>query len=251
MLYLINKIAWAILNPLSIGLIFLMITVILAFRKSISRRIIVWLSLCVLVWIWFWSTSLPMLFLVIGMQENYPQERIVDIPNGDVIVVMGGGISNGKFYPELHESADRTVYAARLWKANKAPVIIPSGLGVAQTDAKFLRELGVAEEAIVVENNARNTEENARFVSELLSEKWVDKSRRCKVLLVTSMWHMRRSMLMFQLYAPELEIIPVSTDGVSKRYIQLKDFLPDAGAILNNTVLLHEVVGYWWYKFFR
>lgn len=251
MLYLINKIAWVIFNPLSIGLIFLMITVILAFRKSISHRIIFWLSLSVLVWIWFWSSSLPMLFLVIGMQENYPQERIEDIPNGDVIVVMGGGISNGKFYPELHESADRTVYAARLWKANKAPVIIPSGLGVAQTDAKFLRELGVPDDAIIVENKARNTEENAKFVSELLSGRLTEQSKRYKVLLVTSMWHMKRSLLMFKIYAPELEVIPVSTDSVVKGKVEIKDFLPDSGSFFNNTVLLHEFVGYWWYRIFR
>lgn len=252
-MYLLNKIGWAIFNPAAVGVILLAIAVVLAFLRIGSRRIVGWTCAAALFWIWLWSSSLPMLFLIGDMAEDYPEMRVEDVPQGDAIVDMGGGIAKGRFYPELHESADRALHSSRLWKAGKAPVIIPSGKGIKNTDVVFLKELGVPDDAIIVENEARNTEENAKFVSKILAERHKERSRKCKVLIVTSMWHMRRSMLMFKQYAPELEVIPVSTDGsgISDRGLMFADFLPDPSCLLNNSVLWHEVVGYYWYKFFR
>ena len=252
-MYLINKIGWAIFNPSSIGVILLVVAMVLAFLRIGSRRMLGWMCASALFWIWFWSSSLPTFFFVECMTKDYPEIRVEDVPQGDAIVDMGGGIATGIFYPELHESADRALHSSRLWKAGKAPMIIPSGKGIENSDVVFLKELGVSGDAIIVENEARNTEENAKFVSKILAERHKDKSRKCRVLLVTSMWHMRRSMLMFKRYAPELDVVPVSTDGsgIAHRGLMFTDFLPDPGCLLNNSVMWHEAVGYYWYKFFR
>lgn len=252
-MYLLNKIGWVMLNPATIGLMLLLCVAIWAFARIGSRRIVGLVAAIAFFWTWLWSSSLPLLFFTDGIAEAYPELRVEDVPNADAIVDMGGGIAKGCFYPELHESADRALHSARLWKARKAPVIIPSGKGIEHTDVEFLKELGVPKDAIIVENEARNTEENAKFVSGILTEKHNGDKKKCRVLLVTSMWHMRRSLLMFDRYASELEVIPVSTDGsgLASRSLTLKDLLPEPGNFLNNSVLWHETIGYYWYKYFR
>lgn len=66
---------------------------------------------------------------------------------------------------------------------------------------------------------------------------------------------MRRALLMFQKYAPNLEIFPAATDyealtgfGPS---IAWNDIIPDVGALALNVAMFKEVVGYWGYRLFR
>ena len=66
---------------------------------------------------------------------------------------------------------------------------------------------------------------------------------------------MRRSVLMFQKYAPGIEIIPAATDyealtGYDSN-MSWRDFVPDAGAMAVNVAMFKEVVGYWGYRLLR
>ena len=118
----------------------------------------------------------------------------------------------------------------------------------------LLRDLGVPESAIVVENKARNTEENARFVENILEPRNTQNTRK-RVLLVTSAWHMRRSVLMYRKYAPSLEIIPAAADyeatvNTSHPFC-FKDIWPDTNALFANSYIFKEYLGYWGYRLFR
>ena len=79
--------------------------------------------------------------------------------------------------------------------------------------------------------------------------------RRPKILLVTSAWHMKRASLMFEKYAPSVEVVCAPADFensiVAERPFSLSDFLPDPGAFMGNSVALHEWVGIVGYKLFR
>ena len=76
-----------------------------------------------------------------------------------------------------------------------------------------------------------------------------------KILLVTSAWHMKRARLMFEMYAPSVEVVCAPADFensiVAARPFSFSDFLPDPGVFMGNSVALHEWVGIVGYRLFR
>ena len=62
--------------------------------------------------------------------------------------------------------------------------------------------LGVPEEAIILEDKAKNTYENVMFTKEILDSREWD-----KILLVSSPYHMRRVSLVVKKIAPEIKCI--------------------------------------------
>ena len=210
-----------------------------------------------LVWMYVFSTNVIFFWQQNELVREFPPMRVEMMPTADAIVDLGGGMSaftNIHPYAEMNMGADRVWHAVRLWKAGKAPIVIPSGKGCRNADAELLRDLGVPDAAIVVENEARNTEENAEFVQRLLNEQVKTEGEgKKRILLVTSVWHMRRSLLMFEKYAPELEVLPAATDYEERgtQDFSWANFIPSAENFTANNVVLHELIGYWWYKWFR
>ena len=212
----------------------------------------------------------------VALEREWPVMKAEDAPKTDAIVLLGGGMgANTNVYPyaEMWNGADRVWHAARLYKAGKAPIVIPSGSGERESAVPLLRDLGVPESAIVVEDKARNTEENAKFVSNLLNQSSLTNTcdtppsqllnlstsqpsrARPKVLLVTSAWHMRRSVLMYRRYAPRLEIIPAAADYEATVTMGgafgFRDIWPDAELLSRNSVNFKECLGYWGYRLLR
>ena len=107
------------------------------------------------------------------------------------------------------------------------------------------------EEAILIENESRNTEENARYAAKMLA----DRPGRRRVLLVTSSWHMRRALLMFRRHAGDVEVVPAPIDyeGImaAEESTLPKSLLPSADMLMKNSFMLKEYVGYWGYRLFR
>lgn len=254
----LNKIIWAILNPLTIGLLCGFTAVVF---ECLGRRRCA-LALGAMSLLLVYALSTPALTLLTGrtLEEDYPYVPMDKVPSADAILCLGGGTgSNTNFCPYaiLYSAADRPYYAASLWKAGKAPIVIVSGVDAENADGKFLMDLGVPQEAIAMENKAKNTEENAKFVKDVFNR--VEHIRRVggwkpKVLLVTSAWHMRRSMLMFKKYAPEVEVFPAATDHECLRgtgVMQWCYLVPNAVCIEFNLRYLHEWAGWLFYKLFR
>lgn len=130
----------------------------------------------------------------------------------DVILIPGGS------HPQLRERA------ADLYHQGMAPYILPSGgptKNVASTEWEFLREVGVGcgvpQEAILREDQAANTFENARFSWKVLQQHGVPAQ---KVILVCKSYHARRSLLTYQTVFPQstqLMVCPVADKtGITK-----------------------------------
>ena len=276
-MYLLNKIAWGIFNPAFVGCLLAFSGLFALMIKSFGRRgrqIGICLAGCASLWFYIWAT--PMFTRIIGAtleREFLSGDRWPDVSNFpvcDVIADMGGGIgASTNILPNayLNSSADRAYFSSLLWKAGKAPIIMPSGKGLIHSDRKFLLDLGVPENAIVVENRARNTEENAKFVGRMVMEE-VGRNKgeggsgkedlegegwKPKVLVVTSAWHMKRTLLMFEKYAPQIEVIPAACDFecVPTGNLQLTELLPNAEVFGRNAVYFHEWIGIFWYRIFR
>lgn len=243
-MYGINKLVFALFNPFMIGLF---IFVAALFIRRVRRALI---AIGVL-WMWLWSSGIAGRIVALPLEREWPVVAAEDQPTADAIVLLGGGISpqrEGFPTPDMKQSADRAWYAAKLYNAGKAPIVIPSNPNADKCDNILLMDLGVPESAIKPETAARNTEENAKLVGAMLGQ-------GKKMLLVTSAWHMRRSVLMFQKYAPGIEIIPAATDyealtGYDSN-MSWRDFVPDAGAMAVNVAMFKEVVGYWGYRLLR
>lgn len=189
----INKFVGFVANPLSIGM--LMVAVGLVFVLFRKRMAVLWTLGVSFIWFWFWSMPFVGSWLALTLEKDYPVRLAEDMPEADAIAIMGGGVCGTTNYPyaSLKDGADRAWHAARLWKAGKAPIIIPSNIGAELADVKLLVELGVPREALILEDKAVNTEENAKFVKEILQKRFdhlvrVD-GRKPKILLVTSACH--------------------------------------------------------------
>ena len=261
-MYVLNKIVGGCLNPLVLGLVATAACGACAFFRR--RRLCMALAVASIAWFWLWST--PMMYRWFGgsLEGAWPVVRAEDAPKADAIVLLGGGMgANTNVYPyaEMWGGADRAWHAARLYRAGKAPIVIPTGSGERESDFPLLVDLGVPESAILVEDKARNTEENAKFVEKLINsrvkhvERGTGETLRPRVLLVTSAWHMRRSVLMYKKYAPSLEIVPAPTDYeatvVTGHPFCLKDLVPDATMFFANSYIFKEYLGYWGYRLLR
>ncbi len=122
-----------------------------------------------------------------------------DLRKTDVIIVLSGGADQHRKVLEGVTLA-REIHGITLWRKGYAPKILFSGGKVSEkylNDSKYMKKLaldmGVPEEAILVEEKSRNTLENMRF-----SRKVMEENRLHTALLVTSPLHMKRSLFFAQ-----------------------------------------------------
>ncbi|PYI53901.1 YdcF family protein [Paenibacillus flagellatus] len=125
-----------------------------------------------------------------------------EIGPSDAILIPGAG------QPALMERA------AALYHRGIAPLIVPSGgatPNVETTEWAFLRDIGVSlgvpPDAILKEDRAAHTFENARFSLDVLRRHGVSPR---KVVLVCKNYHARRALLTYQFVFPEETVFYVS-----------------------------------------
>lgn len=249
MMFVIFKWLLWLCMPLTVVLIGMALLAIWLFwRRQVRPAICLLLLDAVL-----WTVSLPVVTTKLGTQleSKYPPQELRTIPSADAIVLLGGGVGAvepGLPYPECYPGADRAVMAARLYHAKKAPVIIPTGEGALLSEKPLLETMQVPTAAILCEDKSRDTAENATKTIELL------KARNVKsVLLVTSSWHLPRTMMLFQ--APGIKIIPVGCDyeaTISQKQWPRKplwQMLPSSQAAGQTAVYLKEWLGILFYSF--
>jgi hypothetical protein len=113
--------------------------------------------------------------------------------------------------------------------------LLPTGTTEAELAKMFYEEQGVDMKRVTLESKARNTRENARQVAALLGE-------RCKQpwLLVTSAWHMPRSMSEFQAVGCNVTAYPVDfRTGEETSWTEYSM----AGSLMAWQTALHEYLG--------
>ncbi len=139
-------------------------------------------------------------------KKSQQPERILTAEKHRAIVLLGGATSpaNPPERPnaDLNDAADRIWHAARLFKQGVAPTIIVTGgkspglenRPEIETEAQSMRQLlldfGVPDSAIMVEDQSRNTRENASKTKTYVGEG--------RIALVTSASHMPRAYAVFE-----------------------------------------------------
>ncbi|MCM2357552.1 MAG: YdcF family protein [Geobacteraceae bacterium] len=201
--------------------------------------------------VWLLSTAVTAEMLHGRLEKGI---SIPQTPKGDVIVLLGGGLYDN--VPDLTGSGSpseamlaRIVTAVRLQRQLDVPVLVSGGAvyGGRTPEAivvrRFLKDLGVPDRSIIVEDRSRDTMENARFSREILRQHGFRRP-----LLVTSAFHMRRSLAAFKqagIIATPLAACFRTSRGRPQVWA---DFLPDAGALHGTATALREYLGLLFYR---
>lgn len=249
-MFYLNKIVWFWLNPSALPLIAAAVGLwlFLRGRHTAVRRVGVAVVIASLLAIWFASTLACASLLGLPLERPYLAAQSAEsAPEADAIVVLGGGMGCAEelVYPDMMDGADRVWHGARLYKAGKAPIVIASGTNELAATVPLLLDLGVPREAIFVDNQSRNTYENSRFTERLL-EGVGDSSVQKRVLLVTSAWHMTRSLGNFS--KTSLVAIPAPADFKAHTSFYGRQhwwswFAPTADSYMQVNAYLKEWVG--------
>jgi uncharacterized SAM-binding protein YcdF (DUF218 family) len=225
------------------------LALLLAWRQRLRSS----MALGALAFVWLWAWSIPVLSHWLGsvLENQYPQAPVASFEPAQAIVVLGGGIAppSGKSTEiDLKSAADRVWFAARLFHAGKAPLMLVSGgsdperdaYSEARASAVFLADLGVPAQAVVLEEASRNTRQNAAFSAALLRARGIK-----RILLVTSALHMPRAMALFAAQGLQATPAPTDFEAIQSPPAGLLAWLPDAMALDGSGRAMKEIVGKW------
>ena len=98
-------------------------------------------------------------------------------------------------------------------------------------------DLGVPEDKIIVEGKSVNTTQNAKFSTELMKERGLTKP-----ILVTSAFHMRRSVLNFAKNGVEVVAYPADYRVNPRHDFHYNKLKPSIGALDDNVTVMQEVL---------
>lgn len=246
--FALSKLLPLFVYPLGMVSCLLLIAVILlsAGRKRSAGVLLVFS----LVLLWCSSTLLVAEKVLFSLERLYPPIALEKISTADAIVVLGGvtrGRVAGSSVTDLGSGADRLVHAARLFKADKAPLLVLSGGNApgyrseAEDMADILQLMGIPAESMLLERRSRNTRQNASYCYKIFRKKGIK-----KILLVTSASHMRRAEAVFT--GLGMTVIPAATDyQVVEHAPSFLDWLPQADSLEMTTTGIKEYIGYWVY----
>jgi uncharacterized SAM-binding protein YcdF (DUF218 family) len=263
--FLLSKLLPLLLYPLGLGLLLQLLGLAAASKSSEQgrrrrRQASLWLSGTGVGLIWLCAMPLSSRQLIWGLEDRAAALTPRQLPRADAVVVLGGGLRPAlppRQGVEVAEGGDRLLRGVQLVRRGLAPLLVTSGGRVSFTghdpappEALWARdlaqELGLPADRIMINPGSRTTAEEARDIGALGRRRgWT------RVLLVTSAFHMPRSLATFQ-QRSGLTVVPVACDyqlpdrahyGHPTLGNTLKSLLPDAEALYLSTVALKEHLG--------
>ena len=219
--FLVKNIISALLMPLTIGTLFGVIALLyLHFDNPKKAKKFMLFSI---VWISLLSYKPVSYFLLEPLEKSYP--KLENIPNNVTHILILGGDKN-----------NRTWEGLRLYHKIENAKIITSGYkGQAQKIKELLVDSGVPTKDIFMQSKPKDTKEEAIAIKKRLADK--------PFILVTSAYHMPRSMAIFK--TEGLNPIPAPTD-FQKNNIFLS--IPQGSHLGNSEHAWHEYIGLLWVK---
>jgi len=248
MFYFLSKAVDFLVMPLSIAF-FLLLYALFA-KKDKSRKRTVFLAIILLLLI---SNS-----YLVNKAFNWWEPKPSDIGSihqvYDAGILLSGGLIASNYPEEDHawmgRHGDRVLQTYLLYKAGKirnilitgtsSEAVMAAGKGETRQAAALLVKWGVPAHAIIYEEKARNTRENALFSARILNEKFASG----KYMLITSAFHMRRSAGCFAKAGIKTDIFPADFYGSYYGTTLKSTVIPDPDALAYFSLLWHEWVGY-------
>jgi uncharacterized SAM-binding protein YcdF (DUF218 family) len=255
--FLLSKLLPLLVYPLGLGLLLQLAG---QGGQARGRRWGRWASAGGIALVWLMAMPLTSRQLIWGLEERSAALTPGVIPQADAVVVLGGGLRPAlapRRGVEVGEAGDRLLTGLRLMRQGKAPLLVASGGRVSFTSGDpappealwardLAQELGLPASRILLNPGSRTTAEEARDIGR------IGRSRGWKrVLLVTSAFHMPRSLATFR-QRSGLAVVAVACDyqlpsranfGKPTAGSVMKSLLPDAEFLYLSTLALKEHIG--------
>lgn len=203
MSFILSKVLWPLLNPGNVLLLLICAAAVLSMtRWARWGRRVLWVAAVFAILLW----SLPIgRVMIVTLENRFPVARELPV-KVDGIIVLGGVanqfVTKARGQLALGGAVERLTEAAVLARRHpEARVVFTGGSGsLLRPDVKeaeairpFLHTIGLDADRVTLENESRNTWENAVLTRDLVKPKpgetWV---------LVTSAFHMPRSVGCFR-----------------------------------------------------
>lgn len=194
--------------------------------------------------------------LLARLERTVPPVDIAALPVVDAIVCLGGGAEPSLVEPtrlHLKSGADRLSTAIALLAKGKAPALVLGGGAYERAGEKFseadamareLVVLGVAKETLLSLGNCEHTRDEALKVASLAKQHgW------SRILLVTSAYHMPRSVGAFEQVGIKVVAVPCNYLSEVNRISDMEWLhLPSSAGFAILGAWVHEWLGTWVYR---
>lgn len=176
-----------------------------------------------------------------------------EVGNHDIGIVLTGVTNLSKTAYDrtfFNKGADRITHALQLYQEGKIKkILITGGQGLnpsnpqseAEVLQRFLLMTGVPAEDVMIEDQAKNTRENALFTKNFLEEKGINTNQ--EFVLITSAFHMNRSKKCFDKVGLQTVTFPTDYYSHDTKFDIPTLFYPDPYSIFIWQKLIKEWIG--------
>lgn len=249
-MFLFKKIVGPLFLPLTLilGMLLLGLFLLSLTRRQKAGKVVVLIGVLSLGLLSFHPVSNALLR---PLEYQYPPlVRLENIQDIKWIVVLGGGHTSDPDVPMSSRLSNisfiRLMEGIRLLHELPKSKLILSGGSIFETtsEAKGMADValafGVKKEDLILEEDSRDTENEARLVQPIVHQE--------RFLLVTSASHMPRSMALFKKYG--MSPIPAPTDFLTKEPGQIapRMFYPNPDSLCKAERAFYEYLGLAWAK---
>lgn len=243
MFFVLSKTLYYLAMP-AVWLLLLAAAVLWVRRPIVKKRLSI-LLLCLLL-----LFTNPFVINQLMRRWELPPRPLHELPSYDVGIVLSGIVQTHQQPADrvyMQRGADRLLHALLLYRKGIIKKILISGGNYDSTvtpEAEQLKQVlllaGIPAKDIIVEPYALNTVENARYTAVLLR----DHFPQGRYLLITSAFHMRRTLGCFRQAGIEADPFPVDFYSTPKQTHWLLWIAPNEQSIALWGVFIHELIGY-------
>lgn len=249
-MFLIEKIiSMTLISPLLIIILLLIIGVGNIFnRRKKSGLVLIIISVI----LYCASTDWIIDKKIYKLESSYPIISEEELSKGEAYILLGGGIITTTVEGNIPGvlATTRILKTAEYYRKYPKKIYISGGTPLQNQEsessvyARELKELGVKEEDIIIEESSKNTNENALLIKEKLEQDGVK-----NVILITSATHMKRSMFIFQKKLDGVNIYPAPCNFLASQEKENNFYyIPKYYNFLKFQLWLWETVGNTYYK---
>lgn len=247
-MFILKKVLTPFILPPGIFILILIVSGIWFYAKRNHRAGVVQIGIGLLMWILALGPVSNALYR--GLEAEFELPKNLD---GDVLIILGGGIDDeapdisgmGTPSPPLLQ---RIVTAVRLHKRLNIP-ILATGASFTRTEVseasiikRYLLDLEVPQDLIILEDKARDTFENAVF-----TKTFCDQFGFRKPVLITSGHHMKRAVLSFKRAGLNVIPFPAAFKSFNTKEFNWRDILPND--YRDMFLALKEYIGLFVYRY--
>ena len=240
MYFVLSKILLVLIFPFTWIMILLIVSLISKNNKYKYRCLVAAVALLVLF-------TNPFLFNQVARSWDIAPYK-PDNKKYSCALVLGGfsssGGSSGGFF---NDSADRFIQGIKLLSNKQTSHLLitggngnllPGGFREALWVKKQLKEFNYPDSAIFIESESRNTLESAKLSKLMLQKAKLPPP----YLLVTSAYHMRRSLMIFK--NAGIDVLPYPANYLVRRKAVISDIIPSGSILSSWNIYIKEIIGY-------